>query len=598
MPSIVRKTLFFLDARTRIQIVGLFALILVSTALEMLSIALVFPLVQLVFSPDSDLAWIGQIKSWLGAEGRSLLYISGFVFVLVFIGKNIALLSIQYVVSRFTMVKLAAFQNRLYRHYLGRPYVAQLNDHSAVVLRNLTTASSAVFDSLRALMTIALEGILVLAAVLTTALFVPGLALAGIAALLILAAGFHYLAGPYFRRWGDQANAANASLFRWAVQGIAALKDIKAIGCARYFETRFEDQTRNLARLRIWRQVSQLAPRTLVETIIVVAGVGILTFFYSDTAEPSTVLGALGVTGLAAMRVIPSVNRMLGLIVELHHFEAPLEGLRAELSRNRFIERSEETSGRPIPPLPFARDIRLENIAFRYDDGRAPALIDLSLAIRKGETVGVVGASGAGKSTLVDLLLGLLNPDQGRLLVDGADAFAAIRAWRANIGYVPQSIYLLDDTIRSNVAFGVPDAETDPARLARVLALAQLDSFVAGLPEGLETRVGEGGARLSGGQRQRIGIARALYRDPPILLFDEATSALDGETEREIVAAIDSLKGARTLIIVAHRLSTLAGCDRIVMLAGGRVVDDGPFAAMAERHPELKHAREATAADR
>lgn len=598
MPSIVLKILFFLDTRTRIQVAGLFALILVSTALEMLSIALVFPLVQLVFSPDNDPVWLGQIKYWLGVEGRSLVYISGFVFVLVFTGKNAALISIQYVVSRFTMVKLAAFQDRLYRHYLERPYTAQLNDHSAVALRNLTTASSAVFDSLRALMTITLEGVLVVAAVLTAALLVPGLALMGVVVLLILAAGFHYLVGPYFRRWGDAANTANAGLFRWAVQGIAALKDIKAIGCARYFETRFEDQTRNLARLRVLRQVSQLAPRTLVETIIVVAGVGILIFFYFDIAEPGAVLGALGVTGMAAMRVIPSVNRVLGLIVELHHFEAPLEGLRAELSRDHFIERTEETSGRLIPPLPFARDIALENMSFRYDGGRAPALNDLSFAVRKGETVGVIGPSGAGKSTLVDLLLGLLRPDKGRLLVDGADAFAAIRAWRANIGYVPQSIYLLDDTIRRNVAFGVLDAEIDPARLVRALALARLDSFIAGLPEGIETRVGEGGSRLSGGQRQRIGIARALYRDPPILLFDEATSALDGETEREIIAAIDSLKGERTMIIVAHRLSTLAGCDRIVMLADGRVVDDGPFADMAQRHPELKRAREASAADR
>ena len=597
MIPVIQKVFSFLDARTRVQGAGLLVLMALSALLEMLSIALIFPLVQLIFTAGEGPAWAEAARRVVGAEGFALAATAGAVFALVFVGKNATLLAIQYAVSRFTLTKLAAFQNRLYRHYLERPYAAQLADHSAVPLRNIATASTAVFDTLRSLMTLALEGLLIAAAAVTVAVLVPGLALAGVFLFLVLAGAFHFAAGPYFRRWGEAANAANAGLLRWTVQGIAALKDIKAFDCAPYFESRFAAETRELVRVRTWRQVSQLVPRALVETLIVVAGTGAMVFLYADRVQPGEAFGALGVAGLGAMRIIPSVNRVLGLIAEMHQFGAEVTTLHDELGRHPADGPSGGDPG-PTAPLPFAHDIRLDGVAFRYADDRAPALTDLSLTIRKGEAVGVVGPSGAGKSTLVDLLLGLLRPDRGRLLVDGADAFAAIRAWRANIGYVPQSIYLLDDTIRRNVAFGVPDEEIDPTRVERALRLARLDAFAAGLPEGIETRVGEDGARLSGGQRQRIGIARALYRDPPILLFDEATSALDAETEREIVAAIDSLKGERTLIIVAHRLTTLAGCDRIVMLADGRIADDGAFTDMARRHPDLNRAREASAAGR
>ena len=590
----IRKVFSFLDARTRVQAAGLLVLMAISALLEMLSIALIFPLVRLVFAAGKDPAWAETARQILGVENFALVASLCTIFILVFVGKNAALLAIQYAISRFTLVKLAAFQNRLYRHYLERPYTAQLADHSSVPLRNIVTASGAVFDALRSMMTLALEGMLIAATVVAVAVLVPWLALGGVLLFLLLAGAFHFAAGPTFRRWGEAANTATAGLLRWTVQGIAALKDIKAFDCAPYFEARFETQTRELVRVRTWRQVSQLAPRVIVETIAVAAGAGALVFLYADRAAVGEAFGALGIAGLAALRVVPSANKVLGLIAEMHQFGAEVTALHDELDRRAVTDKGNDDSRRAPTPLPFAREIGLENMSFRHEGGRAPALNDLSFAIRKGETVGVIGPSGAGKSTLVDLLLGLLRPDNGRLLVDGVDAFAAIRAWRANIGYVPQSIYLLDDTIRRNVAFGVPDAEIDPARLDRVLALARLDSFIAGLPEGIETRVGEGGSRLSGGQRQRIGIARALYRDPPILLFDEATSALDGETERGIIAAIDSLKGERTMIIVAHRLSTLAGCDRILMLADGRVADDGAFAEMAERHPELKRTQEAT----
>jgi ABC-type multidrug transport system fused ATPase/permease subunit len=232
--------------------------------------------------------------------------------------------------------------------------------------------------------------------------------------------------------------------------------------------------------------------------------------------------------------------------------------------------------------VPFQTEIRLANVNFTYPSAAAPALRDLRLRISKGEAVGFVGPSGSGKSTLVDVVLGLLTPGTGQVLVDNKDIQGNLRAWQDQIGYVPQSIYLTDDTLRRNVAFGLPDREIDEAAVSRAVRAAQLEEFVEGLPKGLDTIVGERGIRLSGGQRQRIGIARALYHDPAVLVLDEATSALDTVTERDVMQAVSALHGNKTVLIVAHRLSTVANCDRLYRLEQGRIeAETGPTAETA-----------------
>ncbi|MBI3798821.1 MAG: ATP-binding cassette domain-containing protein, partial [Deltaproteobacteria bacterium] len=238
--------------------------------------------------------------------------------------------------------------------------------------------------------------------------------------------------------------------------------------------------------------------------------------------------------------------------------------------------------------LTFADRLVLEKVSYTYGDTHIPVLQDVTLTIRRGESVGIVGPTGVGKSTLIDLVLGLLQPSSGRILVDGKDVFQALRAWQRKIGYVPQSIFLIDDSMRRNIAFGLKDTDIDEHKLQAAIRMAHLEEFVASLPHGLDTMVGERGMRLSGGQRQRVGIARALYHEPEVLLFDEATSALDNQTERAVIGAIDRLRGEKTLVIVAHRLSTVRGCDRLVFLRDGRIAGCGSFEELLANNEDFR----------
>jgi ABC-type multidrug transport system fused ATPase/permease subunit len=293
-----------------------------------------------------------------------------------------------------------------------------------------------------------------------------------------------------------------------------------------------------------------------------------------------SLLPVVGLYAAVAFRMLPSINQATIAAQRLRHAEPMITSLRRHLA----LERSVPQPG-PMTLVPFRDCIRLERLSYRYPGGDDDVLREIDLTIPHGAAVGLIGESGAGKSTLVDVLLGLLPPTAGRVTVDGFDIQHNLRGWQDIVGYVPQAVYLLDDSIRRNVAFGVAEQVIDDGLVSRALAAAQLDEFVGSLPDGVETVVGERGVRLSGGQRQRIAIARALYLDPQVLVLDEATSALDTDTEREVMAAVDALHGTKTLIIVAHRLSTLAHCDVIHRVEGERIVRSGSFADVVPGSP-------------
>ena len=295
--------------------------------------------------------------------------------------------------------------------------------------------------------------------------------------------------------------------------------------------------------------------------------------------ELGAVLPTLGLFAAAAFRLMPSVNRVLTSFQSLRYGLPVINTLHREFELEPSAINEAGTT-----PTPFGETIEFDRVSYTYATAHTSALEDLSVVIRRGESVGVIGTSGAGKSTFVDVLLGLLTPDSGAVLVDGVDIQHSLRSWRDQIGYVPQSIFLTDDSLRNNVAFGLPAAQVDETAVWRAIRAAQLEEFVNSLPEGLDTVVGERGVRLSGGQRQRIGIARALYHDPSVLVLDEATSSLDTATEREVMQAVSALHGAKTILIVAHRLSTVEHCDRLYRIERGRVVETGtPQTILASR---------------
>jgi ABC-type multidrug transport system fused ATPase/permease subunit len=316
-------------------------------------------------------------------------------------------------------------------------------------------------------------------------------------------------------------------------------------------------------------------PRLWLEMLAVVGLAVLVLSMIAQGNDIKSIMPILGLFAAAAFRLMPSVYRMLGALQSLRFVKSIIEILRGELA----LKTLEQKAARPVGErIDFTRDIRLIDVYFTYPNSARPSLSSLSMCIRHGETVGFIGCSGAGKSTLVDIILGLLRPQGGQIEVDGWDISRGLRDWQDHIGYVPQTIYLTDDTLRRNVAFGFSDEAIDDEAVKRAVRAAQLDDFVMTLPQGLETEVGERGVRLSGGQRQRIGLARALYSDPSVLVLDEATSALDVATEAEVMHAITALHGRKTILIVAHRLSTVENCDRIIRMEGGMISAEGTAA--------------------
>jgi ATP-binding cassette subfamily C protein len=477
----------------------------------------------------------------------------------------------------------AATSTALLRGYLAAPWSFHLRRNSAELIHDAHQAVERVYTLVMSpALGILTESLVALGIVAVLLVAAPGVTLFAVSVLLSLSLLFLRITRGAAVRLGARLDVHAAASLRHLQQALGAVKELKVLGRERRFADSYAEDQRALA--RVHRRYATIAalPRLVVETIFVCGALLVVVVLTARGGTGTETVPLLGLYAYAGFRVIPSANRILWLFGEVRFGTPAVERVHRDLAILPAVAPA------PTGPCPFVDRLALERVSYVYPADARPLLCDVELVVRRGEAVGIVGPTGAGKSTLVDLVVGLLEPTEGRISVDGVDVRTCLPAWQHQIGYVPQAIYLLDDTLRRNIALGVPDAEIDETRLRAAIGRAQLEAFVAALPQGLDTRVGERGVRLSGGERQRIGIARALYHEPAVLVFDEATSALDGRTEAALTEALGALRGGTTMLIVAHRLTSVRRCDRLVLLRDGRVADTGSFDELVTRSAEFR----------
>jgi ABC-type multidrug transport system fused ATPase/permease subunit len=548
----------------------LLALMIVGMLLETLGIGLVIPAISIMMKGDvvSRYPAISSAINLFGNPSQKELIVAAMLgLVAIYLVKNVFLAFLAWRQTHFAFDVQEKLSQRLFALYLQQPYTFHLQRNSAQLVRNVTGEVSLFTMALISGLSLVAE-MLVLFGIIFLLLVVEPLGTMIIALVLGgTALGFHRLTSSRIVRWGMERQHHDGLRIQHIQQGLGGVKDVKLLGREREFLEEFSKH--NIKSARAWKLQTtlQTIPRQLFE-LLAVTGLAVLVIsMLSQGRDMESLIPTLGLFAVAAFRLMPSINKVLGSAQALK-YSLPVVSTLFEESKLQ----SSDLLSRATNHLMKFQEIRLVNVVYQYPTATAPSVDGISITIRKGEFVGLIGSSGAGKSTLVDLILGLLTPSAGKIEVDGYDIQLGLRLWQDQIGYVPQSIYLTDDTLRRNVAFGIPDEQIDDLAVQRAVKAAQLEEFVSALPEGLSTIVGERGVRLSGGQRQRIGIARAIYHDPAVLVLDEATSALDNATESEVMQAVMALRGSKIIIAVAHRLSTVAECDRLFSLEKGRIV--------------------------
>jgi ATP-binding cassette subfamily C protein len=575
----VAKRFAMLSRSERLQWAAMAPLGLVTAALEGLGGALVFALLTLILRPEpgSQSGLVALINASLATAGLSpTITTLAASAALVHIARNVLLVGLAWWRTRVVAFDTAAMSTRLLAAYMWAPWPFHLRHGSAVLTENIRDSTRPFFEVFDAASVAMTEAAVVLALSAIAIAVAPAAvsAAAGVIALTVMLA--LKAARETERRGGARQFELGAALYRHVQHSLGALKEVRVLGRAEFFIDAFARDARANAALDAMRGALQAAPRLLLETMFIAGLLGLTII--EGRRDQTAVLPLVSVYAYIGFRLIPAAHRIAQQISSLRWSLSASESLTGDLDRLEGV-------GAPRTEA----DVRLQvrdrieatGLSFTYDGAVTPVLRDVSLSVRRGESVAIVGATGSGKTTLLDILIGLLTPSAGCVTVDGVPIDHSLPAWQASIGYVPQTPYLLDDTLRRNIAIGIADADIDEGMLARAVAMARLDGVAAALPLGLETRVGERGIRLSGGERQRVAIARALYRDPALVIFDEATSALDPATEREVADAIDALRGARTVIVVSHRLTTVERCDRILLLSDGRITASGSYQELA-----------------
>ena len=547
-----------------------FALIL-GAVFEVLGISLIIPMMN-VFSGSNKQSIDFFMNYFPIVDEQNFVIFMVIFFALIYLLKGLYLSGLAWLTSRFTYVVKAEVSNSLMKKYLSAPYEFHLLRNSAELIRNLTTeANQFVSFALNPILLIISESLVIFAIGIYLLVIEPQVTIIVILLLFVLSYAFQQFLSGYSRRIGEIRQHADGIVIKRSQETLGGIKDVIFLGKEVQFYNQFVKNNLISSYSSAKQNAIGQLPRMYLETIGIISFAILILLMLNQGADFREVIPILGAFSLAAFRLLPSANRILSSINSLRYVESVVNNLNNELTMTASKDLQEESPKIQSACITFSQKIELKNISYRYPQSQGLALSCINLTVRKGDSVGVVGKSGSGKSTLSDLILGLLKPTTGVISVDGANIEQSMKRWQNIIGYVQQDIFLLDDSIKRNIAFGEVDNEIDHNKIIDAVNEAQLTELITSLPDGLNTQLGERGVRLSGGQKQRIGIARALYRNAPIIIFDEATSALDIETEAEIVSSIRSLKGKRTIIVIAHRLSTIKYCNRIIELKNGQI---------------------------
>jgi ABC-type multidrug transport system fused ATPase/permease subunit len=572
-----RLLLNLLNNHEKRQLVFVFVLMFIGSIFEALSLGMVVPVISLLSTPRSKIDNTFVQNVFDGVSDNGFVFIVMAIMVIVFLLKTLFLVWKVWIQKGFSNKLAARISSDLYKGYLRQPYEYFLAKNSSTLIRNSTSGTTLTDGVIDPLLFLVSEGLVTISLFFFLMYLEP---VGTLFTLIVFVLGAWSYRKPTARRiekWGESDNDYKAKLIQQVHQGFGGIKDVKMLRREKYFADLFNGYLLKSSSISKQFSFVQSLPRYFLELLTIVCFAALVSSMVAFGSGLGSVIPVLGLFGVASFRILPATYQIINSVQAINKNRSLLSEISIDLAMSGESLHLSEAEVMEFEVL------EISNLKFSYVEGQEEALIDVSVLIKRGEAVGLVGQSGSGKSTLVDVLLGFLAPQFGTVSVNGVNIDSSMQWWRSKVGYVPQSIFLTDDTLRKNVAFGLPDEEIDENSVRSALRLAQLEDFVSSLPEGENTMVGERGVRLSGGQRQRIGIARALYNNPEVLVLDEATSSLDTETEHGVMQAVQALQGDKTVIIVAHRLSTVEYCDRLYRLYAGRIVDEGTFDEVMNR---------------
>lgn len=568
----INKLNYIFSKTDKIKIVMLLFIVIVGSFLELLAVSIFSPFIDLIM--DMDSLEKSDIMSYLYhlfgfTEIRNFLVFLAAVIIAVYIVKNVYVIIQKNTIYRFSYRIQRTMSTRLLKSYMREPYTFHLNKNISVLQRSMQEDTDQFTKGIIHSMEMMAEVFVCIA--IGIYLFITSKSITVIIAglLLLCLVGFSYISKKYSSAWGREGQQYKAKIYQWMNQSLGGIKEIKVLNREDSFIRHYDNYFAGYVRVLRLNRLIGVIPKHIIE-MVCMTGLLLAVIFkiFFGQKDLEAFVPQLAVFAVAAFRLLPSVGKINEHLSAVLYALPSLDLIYNDLQE---VDKLEITETEKDNEWKFQDKIEIKNVTYAYPDGDVNVIEHANFTIKRGTTVAFVGASGAGKSTMVDILLGLLAPQYGKIYADGMNIYKNLPTWQKEIGYIPQTIYLSDDTIRNNVAFGVDEKEIDEQAVIHALRQAQLYDFVESLPEGLDTYVGDRGVRLSGGQRQRIGIARALYHNPEVLVLDEATSALDSDTETAVMEAIERLQGHKTILIIAHRLTTIKNADVIYEVGNGKV---------------------------